>query len=431
MKKTFYIILISLNLTTYTYGNNLNFYLEEALKNNSKLNSQRKSYKATQEEINISRSEFLPSLTIQGTQSSSQSTNRTNQSGLSLSDTNLDSESKSITVEQKIFQGFQGYNSLKKSQLEVEKAFLDLKIVKQSTILKVVNVYYDLIFKVKSKNFNLDNVSLFERQVESDRARLQKGEITLTDLAQSESSLAGANAKLIESDAELQNTRIEFLRIIGIQSPETIENGKSLNLNLPKSLANALALASKNNPQLSKAKIDLLIAQRELNIEKAKLSPSASINYSKSEKKEYSSTIDNVDEEKVEATISWPIIKGGKNFSSIKKYNYKLQQSKLDLEDAQNSTKSKTTNAWSKFKSSESVLIATNSQLEAAEIANEGIALEYDSSNTRTTLDLIQSRRLLLEARISNAKAERDFAVSKVELLEQLGELEANSLKQN
>ena len=129
--------------------------------------------------------------------------------------------------------------------------------------------------------------------------------------------------------------------------------------------------------------MDYQIAEKDLNIEKAKLSPSASINYSKSENKDYSSTIDELDQETVKATITWPIIKGGENISSIKKSSLKKQRSLLLSEDAENRVITETTNAWSKYQSSESVLIATEAQLKAAEIANEGITLEYDSGNTQ------------------------------------------------
>ena len=109
------------------------------------------------------------------------------------------------------------------------------------------------------------------------------------------------------------------------------------------------------------------------------------MNYSKSENKDFSSTIDEVDEETVKATITWPIIKGGENISSIKKSSLKNKDLYCCLEDAENKVVTETTNAWSKYQSSESVLIATEAQLKAAEIANEGITLEYDSGNTRTT----------------------------------------------
>ena len=117
-----------------------------------------------------------------------------------MSDTNNDTTTKSISVDQKIFQGFQGINNLEKSKLEFNQAGLKLKNAEQQVLLKSATAYYDLLYKLNNRQFNLANVDLFERQVESDRSRLQKGEITLTDLAQSESSLAGANAKLITAD---------------------------------------------------------------------------------------------------------------------------------------------------------------------------------------------------------------------------------------
>ena len=95
----------------------------------------------------------------------------------------------------------------------------------------------------------------------------------------------------------------------------------------------------------------------------------------------------------------------------------------------ENEIKTSTTNAWSVYQSAESVLKATKAQVQAAEIANEGITSEYDSGNTRTTLEVIQSRSLLLNARIANAKAERDFVVSKLKLLSTIGSLSVGSIK--
>ena len=76
----------------------LKFYVEKAIKNNLQLNAERKNLESAKQDKNISRSEFLPSLTISGDQSSTTSTNRTNQSGSKLSDDNLDSESATISL---------------------------------------------------------------------------------------------------------------------------------------------------------------------------------------------------------------------------------------------------------------------------------------------------------------------------------------------
>ena len=429
MKKYIFIIYLLFSSNCLQAQDNLKFFIKKALSKNLQLNAERKNFESAKQSKNISRSEFLPSITLSGDQTSTTSTNRTNQSGATLDDSNSDSESTKISVEQKIFSGFKGLNTFKKSELEVKKANLLLKKVKQQTILDTTSAYFDLIFKFKNEEFNSLNVNLFERQVDSDSARLQKGEITLTDLAQSESSLAGARANHIKAKTELLASKTNFERITREKAPETKNLNEKALLMLPNSLNESLQLAKVNNVELLVSKLDYEIAVKELNIERARLSPSASLNYSKSENSDFSSTIDNIDQETVKATVTWPIIKGGENISAIKKSSYKKERYQLILQDTKNRINTEISNAWSKYQSSKSVLEATKAQLKASEIANEGITLEYDSGNTRTTLELIQSRSLLLEARIAFAKSERDFVVSQFELGKQLGSLTLNSIK--
>ena len=429
MKKIIILVLTFFIFSNTQAEDNLKFYIEKALKNNFQLNAERKIFESAKQSKNISRSEFLPSITLSGDQSSSTSTNRTNHSGQTLSDSNTDSETKTFSIEQKIFSGFKGLNTFKKSELETQKAKLSLKRAEQQTIFDSASAYFDLIFKSKNEKFNLLNIRLFERQVESDSARLQKGEITLTDLAQSESSLAGANANLIKAQTEFLASKTNFERITREKAPNVEKLNEKLTLVLPVTLDTSLKLADLNNLDLLISQIDYEIAVKNLKIERARLSPSASINYSKSENKDFNSTIDDSDKETVKATVTWPLFKGGENISAIKKSSFNKQRYKLIFKDEKNKIITETSNAWSKYQSFKSVLQATRSQLKAAEIANEGITLEYDSGNTRTTLEVIQSRSLLLDARIAFAKAERDFFVSQFELAKQIGSLSTKSIK--
>ena len=429
MKKFFFISIAIFQFNILLADNNVIFFVESALKNNPKINAERENLKVIKQNENISRSEFLPSLTISGTQSSTETSNIIDQSGATSGNSKRNTETKKISVDQKIFQGFQGYNNFKKSRLEFEKAKNEYKQVEQDTILKSVSSYYDLIFKSKSKEFNLANVDLFERQVESDRSRLQKGEISLTDLAQSESSLAGAQAASIKANSEYVSAIAEFERINRIRAPEDLNDNYDVSFLMPKSLKEALELSNSNNPSLAIARINLAISEKELNVEKARLSPSATLNYSKTENKDLNSTVDEDEQETVKATVTWPIIQGGKNFSSIKNFKHKKEKNTFLLEDKENEVKTQTATSWSFFQSAESVLASTAAQLKAAEIANEGITLEYDSGSTRTTLEVIQSRSLLLEARISNAEAKKDFIISKMRLLSQVGGLDLKAFK--
>ena len=397
--------------------------LSEAFKNNSKLNAERASLKATKQGVNISRGEFLPSVTISGNISSQEDTGRTNQSGESLSDLNSTPETRSVLIEQKIFSGFTNYNNLKKSELELEYAKYELTKLEQEVILSAATAYYNLGFNFKNLEFNQLNVDLFERQVESDKSRLERGEISLTDFAQSESSLAGAQAKLITASNELISSKKNFQKIIGSQSPEEINLSFIPNLSTPTSLRTASAISDQINPKLNLAKIDLEIAERELFAARGDLSPSASITYEKKKNYDLSTTVDEREQEEVKATVKWPIFKGGKNISSVKKAKFRVEEKKLLFDDISNQVSIDTANAWTNYNSSKSILDATTAQLKAAEIANEGITLEYESGNQRTTLEVIQSRTLLLEARTSYANAQKDFAIAQFNLLASIGDL--------
>ena len=422
MKKIFFTIIF------YFFCTNINAQdviktLSDAFKNNSKLNAERASLNATKQDVNISRGEFLPSVTISGNISSQEDTNRINQSGETLANTNSTPETRSVLVEQKIFSGFSNYNNLKKSQLELEYAKYELTKLEQEVILSAATAYYNLGYNFKNLEFNQLNVDLFERQVESDRSRLERGEISLTDFAQSESSLAGAQAKLITARNELISGKKNFQKIIGSKSPEEINLSFIPNLSTPTSLRTASAISDQINPRLNLAKIDLEIAKRELFAARGDLSPSASISYEKKKNYDLSTTVDEREQEEVKATVKWPLFKGGKNISSVKKAKFRVEEKKLLFDDISDQVSIDTANAWTNYNSSKSILDATTAQLKAAEIANEGITLEYDTGNERTTLEVIQSRTLLLEARTSYANAQKNFAIAQFSLLASIGDL--------
>ena len=148
MKKIFVIFFQFLYFSSLNADINFNYYLNKAMENNLQLNAERKNLESAKQSKNISRSEFLPSISISGDQTSTTSTNQVNKSGTNLADSNLDSESKTITLEQKIFSGFKGINTFKKTELENQKAKLVLRQTEQQTILDTADAYFDFIYKI-------------------------------------------------------------------------------------------------------------------------------------------------------------------------------------------------------------------------------------------------------------------------------------------
>tara|TARA_B100000401_G_scaffold434469_1_gene374654 strand:- start:50 stop:1339 length:1290 start_codon:yes stop_codon:yes gene_type:complete len=429
MIKKIIVLFIFFLFSNKLYADELIKTLSNAFENNSKLNAERASLKATKQDVNISRGEFLPSITLSGDAATQKNTDRTNQSGETLGPTNSIPESRSVVVEQKIFDGFGNYNTLQKSKLQLEYAKFELNKLEQEVLLSAAEAYYSLGYNFKNLEFNESNVELFERQVESDRARLERGEISLTDFAQSESSLAGAQAKLITSQNELISGKKSFRKIIGSKAPEEINLAFFPDLKIPTSLDVATSISEQINPRLNLAKIDLEIAKKELFVARGDLAPSAKISYSKKKNQDLSTTVDEREQEEVKATVTWPIFKGGKNLSTVKKAKFKVEEKQLIFDDISDQVQIDTANAWTTYNSSKGVLEATRAQLKAAEIANEGITLEYDTGNSRTTLEVIQSRTLLLDARTSYAKAQKDFAIAQFNLLASIGDLYLDNIR--
>ena len=275
------------------------------------------------------------------------------------------------------------------------------------------------------------NVELLERQVETDQNRLEKGEISLTDLAQSESSLSGAKAQLISAQNDLVTSRTIFEKVVGKKPSADIKEVKEIDIDLPKSLASAYKISTSENPDLQISLLEFKQAQSDVAIAKSDLSPTASLKYKIAEQEDVSITVDERIQQTVTATAKWPLFRGGSNYFNVRNAQELKNQKELLHEDKKKEIETEVTNAWSSYQSSKSLLDSIISQVRAAEIANEGITLEYESGTGRTTLEVIQSRTILLNSRINLASSERNFLISQFNLLSAIGRLTAQHLNFN
>jgi len=395
--------------------------LSSAYSKNPKLNAERASMRASREEKRESVSEFLPSVTLEGYVSEQENTNPGD-------DTNFEPSEQSVTIEQKVFQGGSGVaNFIKKKHGQTLGEF-KLKKIEQEILLEAAKVHTKLLLNRKKVNINLMNIDLLERQVETDQNRLEKGEISLTDLAQSESSLAGARAQLITAQNDLVTSKANFEKVVGKSPTDNIQENIEINLNLPESLSAAYTISNSENPDLQISSLEFKQAKLDVIIAGSDLSPSATVSYKVAEQDDFSSTVQDRTQQTVKATATWPLFAGGSNLFSLRKSQELRNQKELLLQDSKKKIETDVANAWSNYQSSKSVLDAIRSQVKAAEIANEGITLEYESGNSRTTLEVIQSRTILLDSRINLAISERNFLISQFNLLSAVGRLTAKQL---
>ena len=432
MKKIFVYFLIIFFFNTSLFADNLAEALLKAYNKNPKLNAERENINISKEDINISKSDFLPTITLSGAKSKEDTSKLTKQSGGDASIADVNPLTTSLLIEQTLYDGRSRNADLEKNKLGLDVSKIKLLKVEQEILYQAIEAYTGLVMATNKYKINQSNVNLFERQVETDQARLEKGQISVVDLAQSESSLAGANAKFIEAKNEVVTGKLIYENVIGsIDNINNLTDKLNFNLKLPESLAKANEISQKNNPELIIAKLELQQAEKDIQIAQADLGPSATLSFETSQTEDLSATYDERDKSILKATVKWPFYTGGKNRATLNKNKNLSNQKRLLLEDAITSNRTTVASAWSNYQSSKSLLNSVRYQVRAAEIANEGITVEYESGLGRSTLDVIQSNTLLLDSKTSLANAERNYLLSQFKVLESIGLLTAKHLQIN
>ena len=428
MKKIFIILITS----TLCFSNALAVTLLDALnqtyQNNIQLNAERENIKASEEDVNIAKADYKPSLTLSGSKSIENTNKLTNQSGGDATINDVDPFSTSIKLEQKLLD----YGR----DLALEKNITVLNLAKAKLVKKEQEILHDaiyaftnLIFARETLNINAKNLNLLIRQVENDKIRRDRGQITNTDLAQSESSLAGAQAQFAKSKSDLLISKLNYENVIGkLSDPNQLKKNSNAIVSIPSTLNEAINISKQNNPDILIAKLDLEKSEKDLAISESDLKPTASISLQRTYTDDLSATVNQKEQDVLKATLSWPFYSGGKKKSTINKNSNLTTRKRLLLDDAVRTNETNVASAWSSLESSESFLNSVKVQVSAAKIANEGIAAEYERGS-RTTLDVIQSNALLLSAQISLASSEKNYLMAQYNLLKAVGLLNSQYLK--
>ena len=428
MKKLFILII----LTAFTFSNAFAVTLYDALnqtyQNNIQLNAERENIKASEEDINISKADYKPTITLSGSKSLENTNKLTNQSGGDATINDADPFTTSIKLEQTILDYGRDLTLEKNiSALDLAKAKLIKK--EQDVLHSAVDAYTNLILAREKQNINRKNLNLLRRQVENDKIRRDRGQITNTDLSQSESSLAGAQAKFTQAKSDLLIAKLTYENIIGkITDPNQLKKNSKSIVNIPSSLNDAINLSKQNNPDIKIAKFDLAQSEKDVAISESDLKPSASLSLERSYSDDLSSTIDEREKDVLKATVSWPLFTGGKTQSKINKQSSLTTRKRLLLDHAVRTNETNVASVWSSLESSKSFLNSVKVQVRAAQVANEGIAAEYERGS-RTTLDVIQSNSLLLSAQLSLVSSERNYLMAQYNLLKAVGLLNSQYLK--
>ena len=403
--------------------------LKKTYNDNPELNAERESLNISKQELNISKSSYLPTVTLSGSKSEEETEKLTNRDGSNASITNVDPTVKSITITQTLVDFGRGAE-LAKSKIGIELANAKFLKKEQDILYKSIEAYTGLITANEKLKINKSNVNLLDRQVETDRIRLERGNISLSDVAQSESSFAEAQAKLIQAENDYLTSKLNYENVIGkLSDPELLDKSSIIEVRLPNELNSAIEISKKNNPDLIIAQLEYEQSKKDTTSARSDLAPSATLSFDRSKTDDLSATYDEREKDTLKATVTWPFFSGGKNIASLKKTQSLELQKNLLLDNMITKNQTDVASAWSNYQSNKSLLNSVSAQVDAAEIANEGIVAEYNSGSDRTTLEVIQSNSLLLTAQISLADSERNYILSQFNLLKSVGLLNSEYLK--
>ena len=429
MKLFLKFILITIFFTNSVFGETFIKALKKAYDNNPELNAERESINISEQELKISKGSYLPTITLSGSKSEEETDKLTNRDGSNASITNVDPSTQSITITQTLIDFGRGAE-LSKSKIGIDLAKAKLLQKEQDILYKSIQAYTGLVSAIEKLKINRSNVNLLDRQVETDRIRLERGNISLSDLSQSESSLAGAKAKLIKAENDFLTNKLNYENIIGkINDPELLSKSSIIEPILPKELNSAIELSKKNNPDLIIAKLEYEQSKKDTISARSDLAPTAKLSFDRSKTEDLSSSFDEREKDVLKATVTWPFFSGGKNYANLNKNKSAELQKSLLFENSIKKNQTEVASAWSSYQSNQSLLKSVQAQVDAAEIANEGIVAEYNSGSDRTTLEMIQSNSLLLNAQISLADSEKNYILSQFNLLKSIGLLNSQYLK--
>ena len=429
MKKILIIILSNLFLFTGVNAETFSVALQKTYKNNPELNAERENINISEQELKISKGSYLPTVTLSGSKSQEETDKLTNRNGSNATITNVDPSNQSITITQTLID-FGRSAELAKSKIGIDLAQAKLLKKEQDILYKSIEAYTGLVVAVEKLQIYKSNVNLLDRQVETDRIRLERGNISLSDVAQSESSLAGAQAKLIQAENEFLTSKLNYENVIGkLDDPKLLNKSSIIEPMLPEELNSAIEMSQKNNPDLIIDQLEYEQSKKDTTSARSDLTPSAILSFDRSKTDDLNATYNEREKDTLKATVTWPFYSGGKNYANLNKSKSLQLQKNLLLDNMIKKNLTDVASAWSNYQSNQSLLSSVNAQVNAAEIANEGIVAEYNSGSDRTTLEVIQSNSLLLNAQISLSDSERNYILSQFNLLKAVGLLSSRYLK--
>jgi outer membrane protein len=419
------------------HGETLETALVEAYRNNPSLNAQRAAVRATDEGVPQALSGYRPKVTVtaSGGQQSLSSTTKVVAPNLPATvppNTPATYATQSgyntpfnygATITQTLFNGFQTANKTRQAESEVLAARATLANTVQTVLLSAATAYMNLLRDGAILDLQRRNVEVLQEQLRQTRDRFNVGEVTRTDVAQSESRLAAGRSQVLTAEANYKASAATYRQVIGV-NPGKLTAAAPVDRFSPHSLPAAVGVGTASHPSVASAQYNVDAAQLAVKVAEGALLPTVSVQGSYQKNYLAVGSLNTMESynASVLGTLSVPIYQGGAEYSIIRQAKETLGQKRLDFDAARDQVRQTVVQSWGQLEAAKANIEATHAQVQASEIALNGVR-EEARVGQRTTLDVLNAQQELVNARVSMVSAQRDRVVASYTLLAAVGRL--------
>jgi outer membrane protein len=397
--------------------------LVRAYQNNPQLNAQRAFVRSTDENVPQALSGYRPSVSVVangGYQYTDAVSGGVDAHGVQVP------RSVGATISQTLFNGFRTANRTRAAESQVSGSREALRNIEQTILFSAASIYMDYLRDAAIVEVQRSNTRVLEQTLKQTRDRFNVGEVTRTDVAQSEAQLAAGRTQQLTAESQLTTTRSNFRRIIGSE-PTNLAPGSPVDRFLPVTLASAVELALTQNPNVTAAMFGVDVNFLNIKIAEGALLPTVTLQANAQQAYEQSLIIQRQFTASAIAQISVPIYQGGAEYSLIRQSKESLAQQRLVLEQTRDQARANVVTAWGQLLAGKAQVSSAQAQVTASEIALNGVR-EEAKAGQRTTLDVLNAQQALVNARNALVVAQHDRVVASYSVLQAVGRLQPQVL---
>jgi outer membrane protein len=415
------VIAIAAGLAAPAFADTLQQAIALAYQTNPTLLAQRANQRALDESIVQARAGLRPSIDVSANANYSRTWDD------AIGDSESDSGGASVGLSQNLYTGGRLAHGITAAQATILAGRENLRDIEQSVLTSVIQAYADVIRDTEILRVRQENLTVLRRQLDESNARFEVGEITRTDVAQSEARLAQSEADLASAQAQLSVSRAAYAAVVG-QTPTDLAPMPDLP-GVPTDFDAALDVALLDNPGVRAAAYTLEAAEANVAAAKSDYLPSVRATASYGGSTNDLSSFDLADRTSFQAgaTLSVPLFTGGLNASRVAQALERANAAQINVEGERRATLQSVSSAFAQVLSARSTLAAGEEAVRAASVAAEGVRQEAQVG-LRTTLDVLNQELELRSAQVTLASARRNEYVAQANLLAAMGKLEGQDL---